>query len=191
MKYLIALLFVATTLTVSNVDASDKKQKHAKIVQKHSQESAGLTLDQKQILTSAITMAKKDGHKNPYILPGIIMVESKAGTAKKFRTARHKPSYDQSVGLVQIIASTAKGVVNRHPELKKQLSNKGLAYDLANNDKFNMSVASSYLSDLSEFAHTEDQLIAAYNTGHLVKRPEKMKYVKLVQTHVARIKKEL
>ena len=185
MKNLI-MLFLATSLTVSSVEAKEdtlkKKVKH--------DQSIELSSKQKQLLTTALDTAREDGHKNPFILPGIIMVESKAGTAKKFRTAKHKPSYDKSVGLAQIIASTARGVMKRHPEVKSAMKSKDLDYELANNDRFNIVIASKYLNDLSEFTHGEAQLIAAYNTGHVVKRPERMSYVKLVQKNISLVKRE-
>lgn len=188
MKY-IFMLFLAATFTVSNVEA--KEEKHKKIVQKHVEEHVELTLKQKQLLTTAYHQAKEDGLINPFVLPGILMVESKAGAGKKFRTARHKPHYDQSVGIAQIIASTARGVLKKHPEVKAKMGNKGLDYELANNDHFNIAIASSYLQDLSEITHSEAQLIAAYNTGRVVKRPERMGYVKKVQSNIVRVKKEL
>lgn len=183
------LLALASTLIFSNVEAKEKN--HKQVVHKHSRESVELSSLQKHNLSIAFNIAKSDGHKNPYLLPGLIMVESTAGAGQKFRSARHKPRRDQSVGIAQIIASTARSVVAHHPELKKHIGNRGLAYDLANNDVFNIHIASAYLSDLSKNTHSEAALIAAYNTGHIVRRPEKMAYVRKVQKNINKMRREL
>ena len=185
MKNLI-MLFLATSLTVSSVEAKEDKSKK----KVHHDQSIELTSKQKQLLTTALNTAKRDGHKNPYLLPGIIMVESKAGTALRFRTAKHKPARDQSVGIAQIIASTAKGVIKRHPEVKQTMGNKGLEYELAHNDLFNINIASNYLNDLAEITHSDAQLLGAYNTGYVVKQPERMHYVKKVQKEILKLKRE-
>jgi soluble lytic murein transglycosylase-like protein len=187
MKYFY-MLFLAATITVSTVEA---KETHRKIVQKHVKLHEELTLSQKQILTSAFNTAKKEGNYNPLILPGIIFVESTAKGGPKVRSTKHKPVYDKSVGLAQIIAGTAESVIKDHPELKRHMKSKNLAHELAYNDTFNIMVANSYLSDLSQFTHSDAQLIAAYNTGHIVKKPERMGYVKKVQKSVSRMRKEL
>jgi hypothetical protein len=189
----LSMAILAVILTVSNVEANARE--HNRVDQKHAQERVDLTLKQKQLLTSALETAKKDGHKDPYLLPGLIMHESTAGTAEKFRTARHKPSYDQSVGVAQILPGTASGVLKRHPDLKGLMKSKNVASELANNDKFNVAIASNYLNDLVKgdprIGMSNAYIVAAYNTGHFVKKPEKMKYVKLVQKSTSFVRKSL
>jgi hypothetical protein len=145
---------------------------------------------QKAILRTAYSTAQQEGLKNPVILPGIILHESGAGTAKKFRTSKHKAAHDQTVGLGQIKTGTAKAVIARHPEIKQHMHSKDVQHELAYNDKFNIYVAALYLKDLQDDAHSDNQLIAAYNLGHVPKKPEKMGYVKLVNRSIFNIKKD-
>lgn len=179
MKYFIMLVVLASTLTVSNVEAAQKQKR-----------VENFSLHQKHILTTAYNLAKEDGLKNPYILSGILLVESNAGKGKKFRTSKHKPLYDKSVGIAQILPSTAKMILKRYPNLRNKMNNKGLNSNLANNDSFNISLASKYLVELSKKNHSDAQLIAAYNLGHSIKKPEKMFYVKKVQSQIRNIQNE-
>lgn len=146
--------------------------------------------NQKAILRTAYSTAKQEGLKNPVILPGIILHESGAGTAAKFRTSKHKAAHDQTVGLGQIKTGTAKAVLSKHPEIKQYMRSRDIQHELAYNDLFNIYVAALYLKDLQEDAHSDNQLIAAYNLGHVPKKPEKMGYVKLVNKSIYSIKKD-
>jgi hypothetical protein len=167
----------------------NKKQPLLTTIQSSSGKDETFNTTQKAILKTAFTTAKQEGLKNPIILSGIILHESGAGTAEKFRTSKHKAAHDQTVGLGQIKTGTAKAVIARHPEIKQHMHSKDVQHELAYNDLFNIYVAALYLKDLQEDAHSDDQLIAAYNLGHVPKKPEKMGYVKLVNSSISSIKK--
>lgn len=181
--------FIVLLLLLSVFNGVEAKQKSSKKVK--STHITALSNDQRKILTSAYTVAKNDGLKNPKILPGILMQESAAGSAKNFRTSKHKPAFDQTVGLGQIKLSTAKSILKENPDLKSKMKSGDLKRELAHNDSFNISIASRYLKDLSKSVHTDSHLIAAYNLGlggaqHL-KNPDKLQYVRNVKNHMSRI----
>jgi len=177
-----------TVKIIENIRNNKKQQPLT--IQSSSEKDEHFNTTQKAILRTAFTTAKQEGLKNPIILPGIILHESGAGTAKKFRTSKHKAAHDQTVGLGQIKTGTAKAIISRHPELKQHMHSKDVQHELAYNDKFNIYVAALYLKDLQEDAHSDNQLIAAYNLGHVPKKPEKMGYVKLVNKSIYNIKKD-
>lgn len=179
-KFMILLMLLSLTTSV------EAKQHIKKVKSNHQQISEKkeiLTNKQKEILKVALNTAKKDGLRNPKILPGIIMHESKAGNAKNFRTSRHKPSYDQTVGLGQIKASTAKSVLEENPDLKAKMKSSNIKSELANNDLFNIAIASRYLKYLSKHSKSDSHLIAAYNLGNSygIKNPDKLPYVRSVR----------
>lgn len=155
-----------------------------------------LSEDQQSILKRAYKVAKKDGLNNPAILPGIIMQESRAGDANKFRTSRHKSRKDQSVGVSQLLASTAKSVINEYPELKQEfkVSDKITEVDihrrLATDDNFSIAIASKYLKTLYHIKNDDTWVAAAYNRGpaKVPKTPWKLEYVRLVFAHIQKYK---
>jgi hypothetical protein len=163
--------------------------KHTGESRKHTAHSAKQLSDQQtDVLKMAYLVAKKDGLRNPAILTGIIMQESKAGTADKFRTARHKRQVDQSVGLAQIKASTAKGVLAENPDLRTtfKVADANIKQKLATDDKFNVAIASRYLKSLYHIKNDDMWVIAAYNRGpgNVGKAPWKLPYVRLVYNHI-------
>lgn len=176
--------------------ASAKRVHHQHVVKhtgesrKHTAHSAKQLSDQQtDVLKMAYSVAKKDGLRNPAILTGIIMQESKAGTADRFRTASHKRRVDQSVGLAQIKADTAKGVLAENPDLKTtfNVSNgSNIKQKLATDDKFNVAIASRYLRSLYKIRNDDTWVIAAYNRGpgNVGKTPWKIPYVRLVYNHM-------
>lgn len=211
MKYTLTLV-VAMTLSFISMSASAKKVHHTYHAHKgnhntfdngkkvhladsgKSSKNEPLSKHQRDILSLAYATGKKDGLKKPEILAGIIYQESKAGTAAKFRTAAHKGANDQTVGLGQIKVKTAKGVLKRFPKLKERfgISDKNIAKNLANNDEFNIAVASKYLVMICENKCSSDFLTAAYNKGEggasKLRAPGKLPYVKLVNKHIANLK---
>ena len=149
-----------------------------------------LSEDQQRILKHAYLVAKQDGLKNPAILSGIIMQESKAGEAEKFRTSRHKKSADQSVGVAQLLDSTAKGVLKEYPELRAEfkVADRDIHRRLATDDNFNIAIASKYLKSLYHIRNDDTWVVGAYNRGpgNVGKAPWKLGYVKLVFGHIRR-----
>lgn len=149
---------------------------------------------QRNILNTAYTIAKRDGIKKPEILSGIILQESKAGLAPKFRTSKHKSAKDQTVGLSQLKDSTARAILKQFPELKTQykINEDKLHEALANNDEFNIAIASKYIKMLYDQFKSDDMVIAAFNMGPAgvkkVDKPWKLEYVKYVRNHILRHK---
>lgn len=145
-----------------------------------------LSVNQQSVLKMAKEIGEKDRLRNPEVLSAIILHESGAGTAKKFRTATHKKSYDQTVGLGQIKATTGALVLKKFPELRKEHKLTGnMMTDLGYNDKFNIAIASKYLVMLCEKRNcSDDWLIAAYNKGgnNVPKKPWMLHYVQLVMS---------
>jgi hypothetical protein len=164
-------------------ESASKKSSHAK-------NDTSLSEHQRHILKLAVIRAKKDGLKKPEVLAGIILQESKAGEAAKFRTAKHKSKKDQSLGLGQVKVSTAKAVLKQYPELKAEFPNakQDLGYALANNDQFNTAVASKYVKMMCDIKCQDAFVLAAYNGGPgyatKIKNLEKLAYVRNVRNHI-------
>lgn len=156
---------------------------------KSSHKNEPLSVNQKNIITLAYNTAKEDGLRQPEVLAGIIFQESKAGGAAKFRTSKHKKACDQTVGLGQIKTGTARSMLKRFPELKQKfgIPDSQITNALANNDKFNVAVASKYLVYLSTM-YRGDALIASYNMGEggvkKLRNPSKLHYVRMVNKHI-------
>lgn len=198
MKYTLTLSALISLMLLSDVSAAedahnkiDTNQTISKTGESGKHDSQPLSKNQQSVLKMTHEIAISDGLKNPAVLKGIIMQESKAGTAKKFRTAAHKKSSDQTVGLGQIKVGTAKTVLKRYPELRQQfgVSDSSIQNMLAHNDRFNVAVASKYIKMLYEIRRDDDYVIAAYNKGpggamH-IKKPYKLPYVKAVKGHIS------
>lgn len=116
------------------------------------------------IMRSAYNIAKEDGHKDPSILQGIVMVETGAGTGKMI-------SPSGSIGVSQILIGTAKYVLLKFPTLSSKYFPTGftkseLYNKLLQDHNFNMRVASKYLLLMGKENHLAgDRLILAYNRG--------------------------
>ena len=183
--------------TIEEQKGSGSK-KHSKKESISSKEE--LLPNQEEVIKTAVKMSIEDGFLKPKILAAIIYQESKAGTANLFRTASHKGSHDQSVGLGQIKAETARHVLRAYPELivnfnisNKQLnSNSYLVKRLGYDDKFNLAIASKYLIILYKIKPNINWVIAAYNMGPgnamQLSHPETYEYVKLVNSHIKTVK---
>lgn len=149
-----------------------------------------LSKTQSVILDLAYSVAVEDGHANPKVLQGIIMQESKGGTAKNFRTAKHKKSSDQTVGIGQIKVGTALAVLQAFPEMKQQykVSAGNISQALAFNDRFNIAIASKYLKMMYKINGTDAFAIAAYNKGpggaQRIKNYNSLHYVRAVKAHI-------
>ena len=77
-----------------------------------------LTRSQHQVLNIAYSIAKADGHKNPELVQGILLQESKAGGMSSYKVAGNKG--DEYFGLMGIKKGAALDVLKRHPELYKK-----------------------------------------------------------------------
>lgn len=127
---------------------------------------------QRENMKLAYELAKADGHKDPRIVQGIILQESDAGAAKRWRVGGlDHGAKELYYGLAQIKVSTARDVLNRFPELWKQFdfhtrTNDEIKANLMLNDRFNLTIASRYLLMLArDYGFKGRQLLNAYNQG--------------------------
>lgn len=133
-----------------------------------------LTRDQAEVLSMAYSIAKKDGHKYPQLLQGIVMQESNAGAARSYKVAGQEfglKTNDRYYGVSQIKLVAAKEVLHRYPELRKDFNfhtkeDEEIVAKLIEDNKFNISVASKYLLVLKSLGYdTIKHLALAYNQG--------------------------
>ena len=130
-----------------------------------------LTPRQVEILKIAYQIAKEDGYRNPEILQGLILQESKAGGLKSYRVAGHelgaKTQYTKYYGVGQIKLIAAKEVLKKHPEMWKFMQTREDEEIIANlilNDEFNIRIASKYLL-FANNGKVDNMAITAYNQG--------------------------
>lgn len=133
-----------------------------------------LTSRQNKLLNLAYKKAKEDGHKNPEVLQGIILQESKAGAHSSYKVAGQEfglSANQRYYGIGQIKLSAAKDVLTRFPELytKYKFQTKTDEEIIANlilNEEFNIEIASKYLIILKSYGYSSTkQLANAYNQG--------------------------
>jgi hypothetical protein len=124
-----------------------------------------LTSKQSELLNRALEIGKSDNHKNPEILQGILMQETKAGAAE------YKSAKNNCFGIFQIKIAAAQDVLKNFPELVLQFgisptNTTKLRHKLIHDDEFNISVASKYLLILKRYGYvTIKELSLAYNQG--------------------------
>src|ERR1035437_9942487 len=82
-----------------------------------------MTTKQTSLLAMAFDIAKRDGHRFPQLLQGIILQETKAGTLHSWKVGGWeqglKPN-SRYYGLAQLKLSAAREVLGRYPALKTQ-----------------------------------------------------------------------
>lgn len=133
-----------------------------------------LTIKQKAILTMAYTIAKKDGHKYPQLLQGILLRETNAGGIKSYKVAGNeyglKPN-ERYYGLAQLKLSATRDVLAKWPTMWNKFDFQGhtdeeVIAKLIENDEFNIAIASKYILILQTMGYTTPMSIAtAYNKG--------------------------
>lgn len=133
-----------------------------------------LTPRQAEVLNLAYKIAKEDGHKQPQLLQGIVLQETRAGEMKSYAVAGQEfglKTNDRYYGLAQIKLAAAKDVLARYPALRTQFNfhtnaDEEIIAKLIEDDRFNLSVASKYLLVLRAAGFdTIQQLALAYNQG--------------------------
>ena len=133
-----------------------------------------LSSRQTRILAMAYEIAKRDGHRYPQLLQGIVLQESKAGAMSSYKVAGQETGLGPNqryYGVAQIKLAAARDVLDRYPTLKKEFSfqtqtDEEIIAKLIENDRFNLSVASKYLLILRSYGYdTIGQLALAYNQG--------------------------
>jgi hypothetical protein len=133
-----------------------------------------MTHRQAELLGLAYDIAKRDGHKYPQLLQGIILQESQAGEHESYKVAGQEyglKTNQRYYGVAQIKLDAAKDVLNRYPQLREQFSlqtgaDEEVIAKLIENDRFNLAIASKYLLVLKSYGYdTIRQLALAYNQG--------------------------
>jgi hypothetical protein len=128
-----------------------------------------LSTSQYQVLNTAYQIAKADGHKNPELVQGILLQESKAGAMNSYKVAGNKG--DEYYGLGQIKLAATRDVMATFPALwaKYKFQTKTddeLKANLILNQTFNIEITSKYLKMLQErYGLSGRQLVNAYNRG--------------------------
>lgn len=135
---------------------------------------ANPTNRQAQLLALAYDTAKRDGHRYPQLLQGIILQESRAGEMKRYKVAGEEnglPVNKRYYGVSQIKLSAARDVLNRFPYMWDRFhfqtrTDEEVIAKLIENDAFNIAVASKYLLILRDAGYTTPHALAiAYNRG--------------------------
>lgn len=128
-----------------------------------------LSNSQHQILNTAYSIAKADGHKNPELVQGIILQESKAGAMSSYKVAGNRG--DEYYGLGQLKLGAARDVMAAFPVLWSKYkfqtrTDDELKANLILNQVFNIEVTSKYLKLLqARYGFSGRQLVNAYNRG--------------------------
>ena len=135
---------------------------------------ASLTHRQAEILVMAYDIAKRDGHKFPQLLQGIVLQESKAGALASYKVAGQEfglKANERYYGVAQIKLSAARAVLSKYPNMMEDFdfhtrTDEEVIAKLIENDRFNISIASKYLLVLGSLGYnTAKQLALAYNQG--------------------------
>jgi hypothetical protein len=133
-----------------------------------------LTARQAEVLSLAYSIAKKDGHKQPQLLQGIVMQESHAGQLGQYKVAGQEFGLrinERYYGVAQIKLGATRDVLSRYPHLLKQFNfqtntDEEVIAKLIENDAFNLTIASKYLLILQRYGFdTIRELALAYNQG--------------------------
>lgn len=133
-----------------------------------------LSSRQTRLLAMAYEIAKRDGHRHPQLLQGIILQETKAGALKSYKVAGHDMGLtvnQRYYGVAQIKLAAAQDVLKRYPSLRDEFdfqttTDEEVIAKLIENDRFNLAVASKYLLILKGYGYdTIGQLALAYNQG--------------------------
>lgn len=128
-----------------------------------------LNTSQYQILNKAYAQAKADGHKNPELVQGVLLQESKAGAMASYKVAGNKG--DEYYGLGQLKVGATRDVMAKWPELWAKYkfqtrTDDELKANLILNQAFNIEMTSKYLRLLQiTYGFTGRELVNAYNRG--------------------------
>jgi hypothetical protein len=130
---------------------------------------ADLGVTQHQLLNMAYEIAKADGHKNPELVQGILLQESRAGGMTTYKVAGNKG--DEYYGVGQIKLGATREVMSTWPALWAKYkfqtrTDDELKANLILNNQFNIEVTSKYLKLLqTRYGFTGRQLLNAYQQG--------------------------
>lgn len=128
-----------------------------------------LSTAQHMILNKAYEQAKADGHKNPELVQGVLLQESKAGGMASYKVAGNKG--DEYFGLGQLKLSAVRDVMLKWPALWAKYkfqthTDDELKANLILNHAFNIECTSKYLRLLQlTYGFQGRELVNAYNRG--------------------------
>lgn len=124
---------------------------------------------QADLLVLAQQIAEKDGHKEPKLLQGLLMQETRAGADPTYKKALNR-----CYGVLQLKIAAAIDVLTEYPDLatehgidvKNRKDREKIKKLLINDDQFNLTVGSKYLLILQKYGYsTMKQLALAWNQG--------------------------
>lgn len=133
------------------------------------QKADSTDLSSTQVLRLAYAQAKADGHKDPAIVQGVILQESKAGDMASYRVVGIRGN--ENFGLGQLKLGAARDVMALWPALWTKYSfhtrtDDELKANLILNQSFNIEMTSKYLKLLStRYGFQGRELLNAYNRG--------------------------
>ena len=162
-------LVIINPVPVANVVIAEKPENGVLGGQAAVVISGELSTSQYQILNTAYSIAKSDGHKHPELVQSMILQETHAGGLKQYKVAGNKG--DEYYGLAQIKLGATQDVMKAYPELWKKYqfqtrTDDELKANLILNQKFNIEIGSKYLKMLQErYGYTGRALLNAYNRG--------------------------
>lgn len=160
-----SVMSTRSSAAISAVDESGKRVSFAL--------PESLSKRQRQVLSLAAEIARNHG-TNPQLLQGILLQESHAGDLRSYKVAGQEfglRTNERYYGVAQIKLMTARHVLSEYPSLRKQFqfqtnTDEELLAKLIENDEFNITVASRYLSILKTLGYSSlSELAVAYNRG--------------------------
>ena len=164
--YFIAAVFLAASIGCNSQTLDTVLSDQAEISRPEIPKlPANLTDHQVKLLEQAYLIGQEDNHKNPELLQGILMQETKAGLAN------YKSIKNNCYGIFQIKVAAARDVLRNFPDMVLQFginpdNTKAVINRLIHDDLFNTSVASKYLLLMKRYGFTSmRQLALAYNQG--------------------------
>lgn len=127
---------------------------------------SNLSTQQANLLMLAHQIAEKDGHKEPKLLQGLLMQETRAGADPNYKRA-----INRCYGVLQLKIAAAQDVLKAYPELISKFNvdvrnSASIKNKLIHDDEFNLTVGSRYLLILRTHGYsTMKQLALAWNQG--------------------------
>lgn len=125
-----------------------------------------VSTQQANLLVLAHQIAEKDGHKEPKLLQGLLMQETRAGADPNYK----RPT-NGCYGVLQLKIAATQDVLKAYPELLSKYNlnardQNAIKKKLIHNDEFNLTVGSRYLLILKTYGYsTMKQLALAWNQG--------------------------
>lgn len=177
MKKTILAILMALSLNVCAATDEDKYEELISSLSQHTEAVAEVSTEkvpsfpnvstqQANLLVLAHQIAEKDGHKEPKLLQGLLMQETRAGADPNYKRALNR-----CYGVLQLKIAAAQDVLKAYPELATKynidIRNHGaIKKKLIHDDEFNLMMGSRYLLILRTYGYsTMKQMALAWNQG--------------------------